>query len=105
MFNAFNHPQFQDPAALRGTTTFGKVGAQHSKEVARVNSIKSQMTAQTPSFGMPAYGQTSPEASAIAAVAGVQVWTCARVRHIGGMGLATAQGDFPEIRAWRPPTC
>jgi hypothetical protein len=77
-----------------------------SKEVAHVNSIKSQTTAQTPSFGMSAYGQTSLEASAIAAVAGVQVWTCARVRHIGGgMGLATTKGDFPEIRAWRPPTC
>jgi hypothetical protein len=74
--------------------------------VARVISNKTWMTAQTPTFGMSAYGQTSLEASAIAAVAGVQVWTCARVRHIGGdMGLATTQGDFPEIRAWRPPTC
>jgi hypothetical protein len=87
-------------------TTFGKVGAQHSKEVARVNSNISQMTAQTPSFGMSAYGQTSLEASAISAVAGAQVSTCARVRHIGGgMGLAATKGDFPEIRAWRPPTC
>jgi hypothetical protein len=69
-----------------------------------VISNKTQMTAQTPSFGMSAYGQTSLEASAISA-AGVQVSTCARVRHIGGMGLAATTGDFPEIRAWRPPTC
>jgi hypothetical protein len=86
-------------------TTFGTVGAQHSKEVAHVNSIKSQKTAQTPSFGMSAYGQTSLEASAISAVAGAQVSTCARVRHIGDMGLAATTGDFPEIRAWRPPSC
>jgi hypothetical protein len=72
--------------------------------VARVISNKTQMTAQTPSFGMSAYGQTSLEASAISAVAG-QVSTCARVRHIGDMGLAATTGDFPEIRAWRPPTC
>jgi hypothetical protein len=70
-----------------------------------VNSIKSQKTAQTPSFGMSAYGQTSFEASAISAVAGAQVSTCARVRHIGDMGLAATTGDFPEIRAWRPPSC
>ena len=62
-------------------------------------------TAQTPSFGMSAYGQTSLEASAISAFAGVQVWTCARVRHIGDMDLATTKGDFPGTSAWRPPTC
>jgi len=70
-----------------------------------VISNKTWMTAQTPSFGMSAYGQTSLEASAISAVAGAQVSTCARVRHIGDMGLAATTGDFPEIRAWRPPNC
>jgi hypothetical protein len=74
-----------------------------SKEVARVIKNKSQMTAQSPSFGAPAYGQTSLEAAAISAVAGLKVSTCARVRHIGDMGLAT-QG-FPGTTAWRPPSC
>jgi hypothetical protein len=70
--------------------------------VARVISNKFQKTAQTPSFGTSAYGQTSLEVSA---VAGVQVSTCARFRHIGGgMALAT-KGDFPGTSAWRPPTC
>jgi len=73
--------------------------------VARVISNKTQ-TAQTPSFGMSAYGQTSIEARAISAVAGVEVSTCARIRHTGGaMGLATLLGDFPGTSAWRPPTC
>jgi hypothetical protein len=73
--------------------------------VARVISNKTQ-TAQTPSFGMSAYGQTSLEARAISAVAGVEVSTCARIRHTGGvMGLATLKGDFPGTSAWRPPTC
>ena len=68
-------------------------------------STKFQNTAQTPSFGMSAYGQTSFEAAAIAAFGGVSVSTCARVRHIGGgMALAT-KGDFPGTSAWRPPTC
>jgi hypothetical protein len=68
--------------------------------------INRTMTAQSPSFGMSAYGQTSFEAAAIAAFGGVSVSTCARVRHIGGdMGLATAKGDFPGTSAWRPPTC
>jgi hypothetical protein len=64
------------------------------------------MTAQSPSFGVSAYGRTSLEAQAISAVAGVQVSTCARIRHTGGvMGLATLEGDFPGTSAWRPPTC
>jgi hypothetical protein len=67
--------------------------------------INRTMTAQSPSFGMPAYGQASFEAAAIAAFGGVSVSTCARVRHIGDMGLATAKGDFPGTTAWRPPTC
>lgn len=63
-------------------------------------------TAQTPSIGMSAYGQTSSEVKAVSAVAGVQVSTCARIRHTGGaMGLATLEGDFPGTSAWRPPTC
>jgi hypothetical protein len=65
--------------------------------------INRTMTAQSPSFGMSAYGQTSLEAAAISAFAGVQVSTCARVRHIGDAGLATAKG-FPGTSAWRPPT-
>ena len=87
------------------STTRDGVGAQHSKEVARVISIKFQQTAQTPSFGAPAYGQTSLEVRGVAVVADVQVSTCARIRHIGGgMALAT-KGDFPGTSAWRPPTC
>ena len=54
-------------------------------------------------FGASAYGQTSFEAAPISAFAGVQVSTCARVRHIGGMGLATTKG--PGTSAWRPPSC
>jgi hypothetical protein len=86
-------------------TALGRVGAQHSKEVARVISNKTQ-TASTPSFGMSAYGQTSIEVTAVPAVADVQVSTCARIRHTGGaMGLAALKGDFPGTSAWRPPTC
>jgi hypothetical protein len=86
-------------------TTRGWVGAQDLKEVARMISINIQKTAQTPSFGASAYGQTSLEGPAISAVTGVQVSTCARFRHIGGgMALAT-KGDFPGTSAWRPPTC
>jgi hypothetical protein len=81
------------------------VGAQHPKEVARMININRTMTAQHPSFGASAYGQTSLEATAISAFAGVQVSTCVRVRHIGDMGLATAKDDFPGTTAWRPPTC
>lgn len=69
-------------------------------------SNKFQNTAQTPSFGMSAYGPASLEVQAVAAVAGVRVSTCARIRHLGGaMGLATIEGDFPGTSAWRPPTC
>jgi hypothetical protein len=68
--------------------------------------INRTMTAQSPSFGMSAYGQTSFEAAAIAAFGGVSVSTCARVRHTGGdMGLATATAVFPGTSAWSPPTC
>ena len=86
-------------------TTPGRVGAQHPKEVARVNRNQNQ-TASTPSFGASAYGQTSLEVQVIPVVAGDQVSTCARIRHIGGgMRLATVKGDFPGTSAWRPPTC
>jgi hypothetical protein len=69
--------------------------------------ITRTMTAQSPSaFGVLAYGQTSVEPAGIAALTGAQVSTCARVRHIGDMGLVTTvKGDFPETRAWRPPSC
>lgn len=70
--------------------------------------INRTMTAQSAqlgaAFGASAYGQTSPEAVAIAGVGGVAVSTCARVRHIGDMGLATTK-DFPGTSAWRPPSC
>jgi hypothetical protein len=71
------------------------------------SNITRTMTAQSPSaFGMPAYGQTSVERVAVPALAGAQVWTCARIRHIDGTGLVMAtKGDFPGTRAWRPPTC
>lgn len=67
-------------------------------------SNKTQMTAQTPSFGMPAYGPASFEVQALAAVTGVQVSTCARIRLEGGMGAVAAKGTFPGTSAWRPPT-
>ena len=69
-----------------------------------INNIPT-MTAQSPAFGMSAYGHSSVVRGAIvAAVAGAQVSTCARIRLIGDMGLAT-KGDFPGTSAWRPPTC
>ena len=61
------------------------------------------MTAQSPAFGMPIYGQTSVELTAVPAFAGVQVSTCAPIRLIGGTA-PTTKGDFPETTAWRPPT-
>jgi hypothetical protein len=67
--------------------------------------INQTMKAQSPSFGVSAYGQTSLEATAISAFAGAQVSKCARVRHIGDMGLTTTEGEFPGTSAWRPPTC
>ena len=70
-----------------------------------IKSITRTMTAQSPSFGMPAYGQTSLEGSAISAVAGVSVSTCARISHIGGAALVITTGDFPGTSAWRPSTC
>jgi hypothetical protein len=85
-------------------TTCGKVGARHSKEVARMIKINRTITAQSPAFGVSAYGQTSLEAAAISPFGDVQVSTCARVRHIGDMGLATTTG-FPGTSAWRPPSC
>ncbi|MGA8246983.1 MAG: hypothetical protein WB797_08765 [Nocardioides sp.] len=66
------------------------------------NTLKT--TAQSPISGMPAYGQTSVARAAISGLAGAQVSTCARVRHLGVMGLTT-EGDFPGTSAWRPPTC
>jgi hypothetical protein len=69
------------------------------------------MTAQSPAFGMPAYGHRSVEPIsvvrvAVPATAVAQVSTCARIRLEGGMGLvAGTKGDFPGTRAWRPPTC
>ena len=71
-----------------------------------INNIPT-MTAQSPAFGVSAYGHSSVVRGATcAAGAGTQVSTCARIRHIGGgMRLATVKGDFPGTSAWRPPTC
>ena len=63
------------------------------------------MTAQSPSFGVSAYGLTSLERVAVSAATGVQVSTCARIRLVGGMGHDTAKDTFPGTRAWRPPSC
>ena len=79
-----------------------------------INSIHT-MTAQSPAFGVSAYGHSTVARGADvrvrfdqvvrgAAVAGTQVSTCARIRLIGDMGLTT-KGDFPGTNAWRPPTC
>jgi hypothetical protein len=69
-----------------------------------INSIHT-MTAHSPSFGVSAYGPTSIERVAVADATGVQVSTCARIRLVGGMGLAAAKDTFPGTRAWRPPSC
>jgi hypothetical protein len=69
-----------------------------------INSIHT-MTAQSPSFGVSAYGPTSVERVAMWAATGVQVSTCARIRLVGDMGLAAAKDTFPGTRAWRPPSC
>jgi hypothetical protein len=61
-------------------------------------------TAQSPSFGMPAYGHAVGAFIAAPASAVAPVSTCARVRLIGGLALET-KGDFPGTRAWRPPGC
>ena len=69
-----------------------------------INNIHT-MTALSPAFGVSAYGHSSVvRGAAVAAVAGTQVSTCARIRRIGDMGLTT-KGDFPGTSAWRPPTC
>jgi len=107
-FAGYVHPPvaFCERRNRQRITTLDKVGAQHSKEVARVISNKLQNTVQTPSFGMPVYGPASLEVQAVAAVDRVQVSTCARIRHTGGaMGLATTEGYFPGTSAWRPPNC
>jgi len=56
---------------------------------------------------MSAYGPASFEIRALApTAAGVQVSTCARIRHTGGvMGLGATDESFPGTSAWRPPTC
>jgi hypothetical protein len=63
------------------------------------------MTAQSPAFGVSAYGQTSVGHIAGSAPISVQVWTCARIRLVGGMGLAATKDTFPGTSAWRPSTC
>jgi len=75
------------------------------KEVARMMNKIPTMTALSPAFGVSAYGHSSVvRGASVAAVAGTQVSTCARIRLIGDMGLTT-KGDFPGTNAWRPPTC
>jgi hypothetical protein len=73
--------------------------------VASVINDISTKTVQSPAFGVSAYGHTSVERIAVSAPAGVQVSTCARIRLVGGMGLAAAEDTFPGTSAWRPPTC
>jgi hypothetical protein len=68
------------------------------------STMTAQNTGAQHGFGASAYGQTSREAAVISAFAGAQVSTCARVRLIGDMGLATTK-DFPGTTAWRPPSC
>ena len=63
------------------------------------------MTVPNSASGVSAYGHTSVEHIAVSAPAGVQVSTCARIRLVGGMGLAAAKDTFPGTSAWRPPTC
>jgi hypothetical protein len=72
--------------------------------VARVINNINIRTAQSPSFGMPAYGHAVGAFIAVPATAVASVSTCARIRLVGGMALET-KGDFPGIRAWRPPGC
>jgi hypothetical protein len=69
-----------------------------------INSIHT-MTAQSPSFGVSAYGPTSVERVAVSVATGVEVSTSAHIRLVGDMGLAAAKDTFPGTRAWRPPSC
>ena len=69
-----------------------------------INNIHT-MTAQSPAFGVSAYGHTSVEGMGVPSFDRVQVSTCARIRLVGGMGLTAAKDTFPGTSAWRPPTC
>ena len=65
-----------------------------------MNSISTQMTAQTPSrFGMPisgsAFGATCLSATGTATV----------VRDRDVAGRTAVKGAFPGTSAWRPPIC
>ncbi len=69
-----------------------------------MNQHMTTMTAQKPSFGMPAYGATLATLACSGSV------VTERVRHLGGIAtgatvVATAQGTFPGTTAWRPPSC
>ena len=68
-----------------------------------INTIKNR-TAQSPSFGMPAYGHAVGALIAVPASAVAPMSTCARIRLVGGTALEM-KGDFPGTRAWRPPGC
>jgi hypothetical protein len=69
-----------------------------------ITTMTAQSTLLGSASGMPAYGQTSFEAAAISAFAGVPAATCARVRK-GHTGLAATTGDAMGTTAWRPPIC
>lgn len=66
-----------------------------------MNSIKTQMTAHTPScFGMPISGATFGAAQG---TTGAATLTIVRDRYVGAVRVV--KGAFPGTSAWRPPTC
>jgi hypothetical protein len=69
-----------------------------------VNSINTQMTAQTPTrFGMPISGSAYATARGAAQGTTGAVALAVRDRHVAGAALV--KGAFPGTPAWRPPTC
>ncbi len=63
-----------------------------------MNSISTQMTAQTPSgFGMPVYGS----AFGATCLTGTAISAVVRDRDVAGR--TAVKGAFPGTSAWRPP--
>src|SRR6476469_3377821 len=84
----------------RASRPLARSAPEDPKEVARMINNIHTMTALSPAFGVSAYGHSSVvRGAAVAAVAGTQVSTCARIRLSGDMGLTT-KGDFPGTNAW-----
>ena len=73
-----------------------------------MNSIKTHMTAQSPScFGMPISGSTYGAFGIAAGTTGAGTLTVVRDRVVAEAALVqgAVKGAFPGTTAWRPPTC